>query len=77
MAWHHLVNQIIECEKQEIELYRKIAQGAPTEGLRNMVLNMAEHERRELDYWYNMLKCNSMGGYTGGPYQAEEKKEPK
>jgi len=77
MAWHYLVNQIIECEKQEIELYNRIAQGAPTECLRNMILNMAEHERRELDFWYSMVKDDCPGGYTGGPYQAEDKKEPK
>jgi hypothetical protein len=63
MSWHHLVNQIINIEKREIQLYQQIANGAPTAALRDMVMSMAEHERRELSFWHNLLHS---GGYAPG-----------
>lgn len=76
MAWDHLVRQIIRLEEQEIDLYQRIAQGAPSRALRDQVMRMVEHERRELNYWNNLLQGSHMPGYwEGDTYAPEGKKE--
>jgi uncharacterized protein YigE (DUF2233 family) len=74
MSWHYLVNQIIQHEQQEIALYQQIAAGAPTQSLRNMILEMAEHERRELHFWHDLLQSGGYmpgGGMHGGGYMPD------
>ncbi|WP_347489181.1 hypothetical protein ABDB91_18420 [Desulfoscipio sp. XC116] len=55
MSWHNLVNQIIRIEEQEIELYQRIAAGAPSQCLREMVCNRIEWEKESLNFWRNFL----------------------
>lgn len=75
MSWHHLVNEIIRMEEEEIVLYQQIAENAPTAALRDLVCRMEEHERRELHWWQSLLKndgympdCGMPDGYMPGGY---------
>ncbi|MCF8010500.1 MAG: hypothetical protein K9L17_06005 [Clostridiales bacterium] len=71
MSYHNLVNEIINIQQQEIELYQRIAAGAPTSALCELIKNMIEDEKHELMYWKNF----SCDGYEGGysTFDAEEK----
>lgn len=67
--WHEIVNRIIQHQQHEIALYCRIAESAPNPALRKAVLQMVEHEKRELEWWKNLLHgempggCHPPGGY--------------
>lgn len=56
MSCRCIVNQIIQCEQQEIELYQRIACHAPTECLRKIIMGMIEEERHQIRRWQEFLK---------------------
>ena len=65
--WHEILNRIIQHEHHEIALYCRIAEGAPNPALRKAVQQMVEHEKRELEWWKDLLLHGKMPGVYHPP----------